>query len=502
MRCQPVESHSEQPTDETGTVFYREEDKGMAQKPEEKNNVSRRDFIRKSAAVAAGAAAASSAAKKAEASVVKNILPSSVLGANEKIRTGHIGTGGMGRAHLNFLLRRTMQMKKEDIEIIALCDLYPKNLERGAQMADHAFKNFTQHTDFREVIENKDVDAVVIAVPDHWHCLCTLYAADAKKDIYCEKPLSTTIEEGRAMVNGVRKNKVIFQAGTMQRSGEYFQEAVELVKSGYIGKVAHVETYNHESTNLEGIGMGDDDLSKYPGCNWEFHQGWVEHKPFNTNRWIYNFRWFLEYSGGKITDWGAHLIDIGLWAMGEEKQPKSVVATGNKFLIQDNRTTPDTLECAWEYEDYILTFSNRVYNQFLPEGFSDHGILFHGTQGTLRVDRGGYEVYSIPNNGGCEPKKQAGNADMLNLNHWDNFVEAIRERKDPICPVEVIHNTTRTCHMGTCSYVANGAKLGWNAENEKFTGGDAEAVKTANNWAYREYRNGWSMEAPYDRRNA
>lgn len=454
---------------------------------DEKKPVSRRAFIKHAAGAAAGAAAVAGAAKKAKADVYKSILPASVLGANEKILTGHISTGGMGRSNLGFVLQR------DDFQPIALCDLYDRNLQRGAQMVSSKFENFTQHRDFRELLEIKDIDAVVIATPDHWHCLCALYAADAKKDIYGEKPLATTIEEGRAMVEAVRRNKVIFQGGTMQRSGAHFQEAVELVRSGYIGKVAFIETFSHETMDIAGIGLGDDDLSKYPGCDWEFHQGWVEHRPFNTNRWIYHFRWFLDYSGGKITDWGAHLIDIALWAMGEEKQPKSVVAQGGKYVLTDNRTTPDTLEVIWEYDDFLLTFCNRVYNGYTPQGYSDHGILFHGANGTLRVDRGGYEVYPVPNNGGCEAKKQS--AGPLNEPHWENFAECVRSRKDPIVSVETLHNTTRACHMGTCAYVAGG-KLYWDAEKERFAG-SGELVDKGNQWAYREYLNGWSLKAPY-----
>ncbi|MDX9975626.1 MAG: Gfo/Idh/MocA family oxidoreductase, partial [FCB group bacterium] len=250
-----------------------------------KQDLNRRDFLKQTAKTAAGVAAGASMASAAQAGVVKSILPQSIMGANEKILTGHIGTGGMGRSHLTFAMRRVMQQKKEDIEPIALCDLYAKNLERGAQMAGSVFKRFTQHHDFREVIENKDIDAVVIATSDHWHCLCTLYAADAGKDIYCEKPLSTTIQEGRAMVDAVRRNNVVFQGGTMQRSGPWFQEAVELVRSGYIGAVPRIETFNHEPMDLAGIGMGEDDQAKWEeqGLDWDFHQGWVERKPFNTN---------------------------------------------------------------------------------------------------------------------------------------------------------------------------------------------------------------------------
>jgi predicted dehydrogenase len=459
-------------------------------------SVDRRAFMQKATAIAAGTALT---ARAAEGQVYKSILSATVLGANERIRTGHIGTGGMGRAHLVFLVRRKLQYKKEGHEIAAVCDLWPENMAKGCKIAAHAFEGrYTRHHDFREIIDNKDIDAVVIATPDHWHCLPTLYAADAGKDIYCEKPLSTTIEEGLTMVDAVRRNKVVFQAGTMQRSGAHFLEAVELVRSGHLGPVHRVETFNHESKDLNYLGMGKTNLAEYPGCDWDFHQGWVEHKPFNTNRWIYNFRWFLDYSGGKITDWGAHLIDIALWAMGEEEQPKSVVSVGNKFCMEDNRTTPDTLEAIWEYEDYILSFSNRVYNGYLHEGYSDHGIIFHGTQGSMRLDRGGYEIYNIPNNGGCEPKKFEieSDASVFNFNHWDNFFECVRERKEPVCSVEKINNTTRTCHMGTCSFVADGAKLHWNRETQRFKG-DGDEVMKANAWAYRPYQNGWSLKAPF-----
>lgn len=474
--------------------------------------IDRRSFIR-----AAGAGAlAGFAAKKAHASVYKSILPASVLGANEKVLTGHIGTGGMGRANLGFVLQR------DDIQPIALCDIFTRNLERGAQMVSQKFPEFSKHKDFRELLENKDIDAVVIATSDHWHCLCTLHAADAGKDIYCEKPLCTTIAEGHAMVDAVKRNNIVFQGGNMQRSGKHFQEAVQLIWDGYIGKVARVETWSHDSTTLDGIGMGEEDLAKYEapeyGLDWEFHQGWVEHRPFNTNRWIYNFRWFLEYSGGKITDWGAHLVDIALWGMGEEKQPRRISAQGGKYLIQDNRTTPDTLEVAWEFEDYLLTFSNRVWNPQLLEGTqSDHGIVFYGTKGLLRVDRGGYEVIPFPNNGGCEPKKETGGP--LNELHWQNFVDCLKSREKPISNIDVLHNTTRVCHMGTCAYVAGarfdsgakfengelpneapasgGAMLEWDDATQKFVNGEKEAVDIANQWAYREYKNGWSLKAPY-----
>lgn len=453
--------------------------------------VSRRGFMKNAAGIAAGAAlgaAAVSNVAKAQTGAYKSILPSTILGANEKVLTGHIGIGGMGRSNLGFCLMR------DDIQPIALCDTWHRNLDRASAMLSQKFEDFSRHHDFREIIENDEVDAVVISTPDHWHCLPVLYAVDAGKDIYCEKPISTMIAESRAMREAVNNSDVVFQGGTMQRSGEHFQEAVQLIQEGYIGDIARVETWTHDNTPLEGIGMGDDDISNYEGIDWEFHQGWTEHKPFNTNRWIYNFRWFLDYSGGKITDWGAHLVDIAIWGMGQDKDPKSVVAQGGKYLMQDNRTTPDTLDVLWEFDDYILSFQNRVYNPHLPEGHNEHGIMFYGTLGTLRVDRGGYEVTSFPHNGGCEPIQRG--ASQMNEPHWQNFVDCIRSREKTIVDVDVLHKSSVLCHMGTSAYVA-GTKLNWDPATERFTGNDTEAVKVANDFAYREYQNGWSLEKPY-----
>ena len=461
---------------------------------------SRRGFIK--TAAAAGTAAAVTA-QSAGAGVYKSILPATILGANEKIRTGHIGVGGMGSADLVFV------MKRDDMQPIALCDLYPKNLDKAHALAKRKpGVDPTKHHDFREIIENKDVDAVVIATPDHWHCLCTLYAADAGKAIYCEKPSATTIEEGQAMVEAVRRNNVVFQAGNMQRSGAHFQEAVQMIRAGYIGKVHRIQTWIHDNEPMAGIGMGDDNMANYEGVDWDFHQGWTERKPFNTNRWIYNFRWFLDYSGGKITDWGAHLLDIALWAMDTEDvkpmlQPKSVVANGGKWVLQDNRTTPDTLDVLFEFDDFTMSFENRVWNGHVPADAADHGIMFHGTLGSMQVSRGGYQVWATENNSvegkpTLEEKKVEGGP--LNEPHWQNFADCVRSGADPICTVEVIHNTSRLCHIGTCSYVADGAKLGWDKETQKFIGADKKAVNAANNWAYREYQNGWSLKAPYYRK--
>ncbi|NUM56628.1 MAG: Gfo/Idh/MocA family oxidoreductase [Candidatus Hydrogenedentes bacterium] len=474
-----------------------------------KQDVTRRDFIRGAAKAAAGVTAGAAAAQTAQASpeVFKRILPQTIIGANEKIRTGHIGVGGMGTRNLQIVMNRDAQ----DIQPIMVCDLFPTYTKRAVQLVSKGvgkggFDPPTETAKFEEVIANKDVDAVVVVTPDHWHTIPTLMAIDAGKDVYCEKPLCATIEEAIAVRDKVKNSKQVYQSGTIQRSGKYFQEAVEMIKSGYIGKVGRVECWNHDESTIEGIGNPTDPKPEW--LDWDRYIGWTPKVEYNKNRYIYNFRWFTDYSGGKITDWGTHLLDIAIWAMGQDKQPKNVTASSGNLILADNRTTPDTLDVFWEFDDYILSFSNRAWS---PDWWYDqvgekkvpspgHGIFFHGTLGTMRVDRLGYAVYPFGANsklGKAEPKsvRDALEGDM-NVAHWQNFADCVRSRQSPICNIDVAFQTAVICLTGKCAYLAN-QKLQWDANALKFAGKDADAVKVANEWAYRPYQNGWSLKAPY-----
>ena len=474
-----------------------------------KQDVTRRDFIRGAAKAAAGVTAGTAAVQTAQASpeVFKRILPQTIMGANEKIRTGHIGVGGMGTRNLQIVMNRDAQ----DIQPIMVCDLFPNYAKRAAQLVAKgvgkgAFDPPAITDKFEEVIANKDVDAVVVVTPDHWHTLPTLMAIDAGKDVYCEKPLCATIEEAVVVRDKVKGSKQVYQSGTIQRSGRYFQEAVDMIKSGYIGKVGRVECWNHDESTIEGIGNPTD--PKPDWLDWDRYIGWTPKVEYNKNRYIYNFRWFTDYSGGKITDWGTHLLDIAIWAMGQDKQPKNITASSGNLILTDNRTTPDTLDVFWEFDDYILSFSNRAWS---PDWWYDqvgekkvpspgHGIFFHDTLGTMRVDRLGYVIYPFGANsaiGKAEPKSVRDEVEgNMNVAHWQNFADCVRSRKDPICNIDVAFQTALICLTGKCTYLAN-AKLQWDANANKFTGKDADAVKAANEWAYRPYQNGWSLKAPY-----
>ncbi len=444
-----------------------------------KKNVSRRDFMKKTAGATAAVTAATQTAK---ADVVKNIFPSTVLGANEKIITGHIGMGGMGKRDLQLAL------KTKQIQPIMTCDLFSRHANQGADMTEGlgGYARPAVTDNFVEVIENKDIDAVVIVTPDHWHTIPTIMACEAGKDVWTEKPLTTTMAEGQPIINAVRENKTVFQCGNFQRSGEHFQQVVQMVQEGYIGKVARVETYFHDKKPRI--------LKPYKPSGappfWDHYLGWTKKVPYDTNRWIYNFRWFLDYSGGKMTDWGAHLIDIALWAMGEDNAPREVTAFSDNFIVDDGRTTPDTLDVLYKFDDYILSFSNRVFNGVVSP--NEHGIHFHGEKGSIYCDRKGFKV--TQNNSDIkELEVKDVTEGTMNDAHWANWIDCIKTRKDPICFVESAFNTAKVCHMGTSAYVAGG-RLGWDDEKLLFTGTDTPAVEKANKWAHRSYQNGYSLE--------
>lgn len=456
------------------------------QKPEQTtsaSDVSRRDFIR---ATTLAAAAVTTGAATAQNSIAKNILPATILGANAKIRTGHIGVGQMGKRDLQFALMQ------DELQPIAVCDLIEKNRGQAADMVENKYARPTIHERLEDIIENKDVDAVVIVTPDHWHTIPGILACEAGKDVWCEKPLTTSILEGQPIIDAVRKNKRVFQCGNFQRSGLHFQEAVKMVRDGYIGKVARVETWIHDSERPEGMGVPPP-MDPPPGFDWLRYQGWTQRTAYDPTRVEYNFRWYLDYSGGKMTDWGAHLIDIVLWAMGEDNPPREVMGFGEKYVLTDGRTTPDTCEVLYRFDNYVLSFSNRVWNGVVSP--NRYGIKFHGTLGSLYIDRMGYEVTPIKDF--CEAKKVSDvkEGDM-NVAHWRNWIECLQSRKDPICFVESAFNTAKVCHMGTASYVAGG-RLKWNNETNKFEGEDTAAAKRANEFAYRPYQNGYALKTPY-----
>lgn len=434
------------------------------------SEMERRDFIKGSAAAAVGL----------------TLAPARVLGANDRIVAGFIGVGRQGQGNMSSFL------KAENVVIAAVCDVYEPNLEKAAAIAGPGAAKIK---DFRQVLDNKDINAVVISTPDHWHAYQTVAACQAGKDVYVEKPICVAVEEGRTMVEAARRYERVVQAGTQQRSGVHFEKAVELVRSGRLGKISVVRTWNFGNQSPEGIG-NPPDSDPPPGLDWDLWLGPAPKRPFNPNRFgVYEghysfFRWFWDYAGGMMTDWGIHLMDIVQWAMDVEA-PQAVTASGGKLFLKDNRETPDTLQVTYEYPGWIAIYENRELNgnPLLGKGY---GILFHGTEGTLFVDRSGYEL--IPETRGrgaaavnrTEPVSEK-NSNNHGAAHFANFVECVRSRKRPVCDIEIGHRSTSTCLLGNVAYRSR-QRLEWDAKAEKITNA-ADARK----YLSREYRKPWKL---------
>ena len=276
-----------------------------------------------------------------------------VFGANDRVRLGFIGLGNRGDQVLDAF------RKQNDAEVVAICDIYEPYLEFAAQKIGTNPKRFK---DYRKLLELKDVDAVVIATPDHWHALQTIQACEAGKDVYVEKPISLRVAEGRAMVEAVKRHQRVCQAGLNRRSSAMIRELAEFVRGGGLGKVTAARCFHTQNEWPKGIGKPPD--SEPPsGLDWEAWLGPAPKVRYNRNRGLYQFRWFFDYSGGQITNMGVHYLDVIHWALGQNA-PLAVTALGGKFAVADNREIPDTMEAVWHYPGDTLV----TYTQFNANG--------------------------------------------------------------------------------------------------------------------------------------
>jgi predicted dehydrogenase len=443
---------------------------------------SRREFIKQS--VVAGAAAGTSmlGAETSSASSYARIAA-----ANERIHIGVIGCGGQGRADMAKAIR------VKDVECIALCDVDDDQTARASRMVEDLPARRPPFTgrDFRNLLELKEVDAVLIGTPDHWHALPTILACQAGKDVYVEKPLSLAIAEGRVMVNAARKYDRVVQMGTQQRSAPHYTEAVEYVKSGKLGKIRHVRAWAYLDWKGETPILPDGEPPST--VDYDLWLGPAPARPFNKNRFHFTFRWYWDYSGGLMTDWGAHMIDIANWAMGI-KAPSSAMSAGGKFgFPNDAMETPDTQQVTWAFPDFNMVWEHALGVGRGPEA-REHGVAFHGNNGLLVVDRAGWEVYPETDAIGKKriykapgvPRYNAGNTDY-HATHVQNFFDCMRSRKRPNSDVEIGHNSMIACHLANIAQ-RRGRLVKWDVEREEIVG-DQEAQRDVS----RNYRAPWSL---------
>jgi predicted dehydrogenase len=412
-----------------------------------------------------------------------------VAGANDRIRVALIGCGGQGA----FDLRNSLRIK--NVQCVALCDPDDRQVERvakGVVQPVHSTADLLMVKDFRKVLELKDLEAVIVATPDHWHALPMIVACQAGKDVYVEKPLSLTIAEGRRMVEAARKYDRVVQMGTHQRSASHYTQAIEYVRSGKLGKIRLVRTWAYLDWKGETPVLPDTDAP--PELDYDLWLGPAPKRPFNQNHFHFTFRWFWDYAGGLMTDWGAHMIDIANWGMGI-KAPSSAVSVGGKFgYPKDAMETPDTQQVIWEFPEFSMIWEHALGVGRGPET-REHGVAFHGNNGVLVVDRGGWEVYAETDRIDKRvreykmtglPRQGIGMEDYHFL-HVQNFVECIRSRKRPTCDVEIGHNSMIACHLGNVAYRL-GRQVKWDVEKEEFLG-DSEAQR----YLSRPYREPWKL---------
>ncbi|GMV67433.1 MAG: dehydrogenase [Candidatus Hinthialibacteria bacterium] len=436
------------------------------------NDLSRRGFIKASM----GSLAALSMARKATAASMNSAVYRSVVGANDRIRLGAIGTGGMGKGDIMTFL------KFDDVDCVAVCDVDSSRMAEAAKMVEDARgKRPDEVKDWRHIIDRKDVDAVLVATPDHWHALPTIAACEVGKDVYCEKPLATSIGEGRAMVKAALAHKRVVQMGTQWRSAPHMAAAVEYIQSGKLGKIRLVRCWAY----LEWIkNIGNPADAPVPeGVDYDMWLGPAPKRTFNPGRFHFNFRWFWDYAGGLMTDWGVHLLNIALWAM-DPPAPLRVTSAGGKYVWDDLSETPDTQHTLYQFPDFTLIWEHEAEARAQLDG-REHGVCFHGQNGSLTLWSNGWEV--LPGkDSGLEPEKHEDNNDSRPA-HVRNFLDCMRSRQKPVEDVETGHYVSSIAHLGNMALLSKDV-VEWNPKLERVWGNPA-----ANRLVTKPYRAPWKL---------
>jgi predicted dehydrogenase len=436
-------------------------------------HITRRQFFRTSAAAAAGSSLIPGVGRWTESALAH------VQGANDRIRLGVIGCGGMGRGNL------TTFLANQDVECAVICDIDDAQIAQGLELVEkHGSRKPDTAKDFRRVIDRSDVDVLLISTPDHWHALPTVLGCQAGKDIYVEKPLANSIGEGRAMLDATRKHQRIVQMGTQWRSGVHWNEAIEFVQSGRLGKIGLVRGWAYHDW-LGGVGTPPD-AEPPPGVDYDMWLGPAPARAFNPNRFHFNFRWFWDYAGGLMTDWGVHLINIILWGMGPEA-PTKVSSSGGKFVLDDNTETPDTQVAVYEFPSYNLIWEHKVG---IGVGLNGRpwGISFSGSEGTLILNDARWEIVPEPKKQSLEAATFKGSGDARPA-HVRNFLDCVRSRQDPAEHLDIGHLVSTVAHLGNIA-LRTGRTIQWDAGTERVIG-DREA----NRLITPRYRKPWSL--PY-----
>lgn len=436
----------------------------------------RRSFIYQSSALIGGSLIVSAFDKKSMDSVVK-------VAASDQINLGAIGINGMGWTNV------IAAIKVPGVNLVAICDVdqnvITKRMSELPKLGVDGSKVKT-YNDYRHLLDRKDIDVVIIGTPDHWHALIMMQACEAGKDVYVEKPVGNSIGECNAMVAAKNKYNRIVQGGQWQRSQQHFKDAVDFVYSGQLGPIRTVKVWCYQGWMKPDIVRPDS--APPPGVDYAMWLGPAPTVPFNASRFHFNFRWYWDYAGGLMTDWGVHLIDYALLGM-KADVPAKVSALGGKFAYPERaEETPDTLMALYEFEHFNMLWDHAVGIDNGSYG-RDHGIAYIGNNGTLILDRGGWEVIEEKNATHKVNKPLARVSDNGVEKHWVNFIGAVRSRKqeDLHCPIEAGAHVATVAQMGNIAF-RSGNPVKWDKNSAKF------AEESVNKEYYtKPYHNGYSL---------
>jgi predicted dehydrogenase len=424
--------------------------------------MNRRSFLARAAGGALGVAAVAGAPR----AWAKRVS------ANDKVNLAVIGCGGMGGRHIDELC------VNENCNLVALCDVAMNRYQDAiGRVEAKSGKRPEGHQDFREVLARNDVDAILVATPDHWHPLLAILGCQAGKDVYVEKPACPTVAEGRAMVQAARRYGRVVQLGTQQRSMPVFQKAIELVHSGRLGQITSASAW----IGVNGFGLGETPGPVPRGLDWDMWLGPAPWVPFAPERFGGFMGWWDYARGGQLTNWGIHLMDVLQWGIGEDR-PLSVDAIGGSFRGGAGGDNYEAIEAIFEYKNCLATWEQRHQH---TQGGKGYGIAFHGTDGALFVDRSSFRVepadLNIPEFVG-EPEKS-----WANPPHHNNFFDCVRTRKRPAADIEQGVRSTSTVLLAGISLKVK-RKLNWDGDAERFINDE-----DANRYLTRAYRAPWHL---------
>jgi predicted dehydrogenase len=442
----------------------------------------------------------------------RNFLASSALGltaagyrrafgASERVGVGVIGYGLIGKRHVG-----TFAAMK-DVDLVGVAEVHRGRREEGLKAAG---RRSVGYDDFRRLLDSKDVQAVVVATPDHWHALMTMLACDAGKDVYVEKPMTLFVGEGEWMLEVAKRTKRVVQVGTQHRSGKHYQRARELIRAGHLGRIVSVRASALRNVT-PGFGSPKDEEPP-AGLDWDRWLGPAPQRKYNPNRCLYHFRWFWDYSGGQMTNLGAHHLDVVDWVLGLGGL-EAVSSSGGRFALEDNGETPDVQDALFEFPRWTAAVSIR---ECARGSVPAYGLEFYGTKGSLGISRAGFTVTAdadlpplaqVPGAreghpvGGpkAPPRKdvaartkaladRSGDSDAQYEAHARDFLDCVRSRKTPVSDLESAQRTAVACHLANLS-LRLGRKLRWDAK-AKTVAGDAAAARAL----VRPYRAPWDRE--------